>query len=1410
MKNLIKRFTSFLLVVVMLIGVMPLSIMATPQKHVKITGIKSQNSKQEPSYSINIEWKNPDWGTDPTHYPVGIRITEENATSGGGTSVIQEEKDNTKQNISIDRTNLTSGSIYEYKVIPYHTHISNGGVSTEAPYDPQTPEDFALFMTDIKVDAEGYGNTLEVTFDNPTYKGKNIFTGYRIYYQQGGDTVGDMSFQSSLDVDIENKDLIPSKDTQRGVTRFTYKIINENIKPASIYAVKVEPLYNGQEIRTNDTSQVMIDDQFRKIGFNSKKFVSYRTNNAYVSIPLIVTEDGRDYLKLQWGDIKGLTTVGSIEKIEILSGTNENEITNIIGTVHGPSDVTNISSWRIAKPLQTIYFKIRFKIQGVDKYIDSEIGMYDPTIVNITPNKPEIYPKNNQTSQTPTIDLYWDTFIRPPYNKTEEAGVGADGLYFDTDVLYDVWVSDSLQNLNKPGLPKILDKVPATDLTTANIDEAKNKVFHNKITKYITTNNTGNFLEKPIVENKVYYIKIIATKPTSDGLGLSSIPSYSQVYIPPTGDMSSPKSLSRPPFRVKKDENGIDIIKQTEITVEWNTKWFEMYDSATDKWYTKVAIRNGNLVFDDDVKDTDKIINFYDKDTIEEAQQVFKDAGYTQDVVIRSMDISDKNIQYEMITVPFDEINQNGGYEKYVQQLLQSESDKWQQITPVFNGEKYAQYLITGLTENTMYAILLRPYRILTDGKKDAYPTYLLATTLPKDTIIDITPTIPKLQELSKTDVSIEVEWEKMADGVVYQLAVNETIVDNPEKASIVIDSEKIEKDGTYYNKEDGSQFFKYNITSLFPDTGYYIWIRSIVSSTGKISDWSVPIYVKTKSIIKPEPPSGFGLASEKSLSVYNTANSTDYKSITDKYLVLEWNKDADDLSVEVKADKKDSTEPLLNPNLKQTYMVKFNELLANRYYYARAKTKVYVFKGDGGVVQKSYTYIVELSSNADFKDAVEVEIPTVTVKDGKVLTSESEWTTVYKYKTQFSTDENGDYDGNIIDDLYPLPTEDFEISYDPVTQTLSYRFRANQKDVYGNPDNLVDQRFITNLVNSKAYNYNIDLTSHKGYSIKNRKVEMPYTIIRALEDRKIALSITIGGTRFTLNPMFLNTTEVKNIGKLSTNATVIIDIQQTPQNLPTLAHNQLYATTPQYITMSINNNGVYTPLTYTGSDMDVSLKLKNRSLTIENNVGAYRIVNNNVWERVPSVYSSETGTHLVKTNRLGKYTTIANGVNQTNIIPSNDTTLLTNVNNQIIFTDFTNINTQDAISVVQFNNIVAGIVNGKKQIAINGSLSESDYNGLKKSGMLLTGSVVGREAGVNTLVKLYETKTKAKFEPTSTLTTTPYKDIKNANQAYQQNLIKAGDIGFFGNDTNANPKGILTINDALYMIDIILADCGY
>ncbi len=1400
--NLIKKYISFLLCTIMLIGSMPLSIMAENQKHVKIKSITSEN-KKAPSYAFLLEWKNPDsWGNDPAHNPTKIKITERNATANE-TDRVLEEVDSKLESKVINAAKLEYGSIYEYKAIPYHMHQNGNNSSSPAPYDPSTPEDSALFMTDIKVEAKGYGNNLEVTFDNPTYNGKNIFSGYKISYQEGGNNVSNDAFNSHIEVKIDDKDLIHFKDPSRNVSRLTYKINNENIKPSKIYAVKVEPLYNGTELRKDDVARITIEGKQKVIGFNSNKFVQYRTNDAYVSIPLFILEDGNDNIKLQWGDISGITTVGEIEKLEILSGSSETQIENIIGTIHGPKDVININSWQISKPLETTYYKIRFKIKGVNKYIESIIAMYDPTIVNVTPNKPNIYPESNLVNNKPVIELYWDTFMRPPYNKNEEANVDNHGLFFDKNVIYDVWVSDSLKNLNKLGLPKIIDRASAEDLDVVNIKDITQKVFHKQIKEYVTVDSTGGFITKPIDENKRYYIKIIATKPTSNGLGLSATPAIGQIYVPPVGDISNPKALSKPPFRVKKDENNNDLIKQTEITVEWYNKWFEVYDSKTDSWHSIVALRNGELVFGKEVKDTDTIINFYTKETVEDVKLEFEKAGYKGSLKIRNMDISDKDIEYEMIVTPFDEINQGGGYEKYLEELMQSDSDKWEKITPNFTNEKQAEYLISNLKENTMYAIILRPYRVLPSGKKEAYPTYLLATTLPTDTEIDIIPTIPNLFEVGKTDMSIEVEWNKLSNNIIYELAIDENSLEDPSTASMLIDSQTIKDNVSGYNKEDGAGFLKYNIKPLFPDTGYYIWVRAIVEETDKKSDWSTPIYVRTNKLVKPEPPSGFGLASEKSLSTYNTNNDKDYKPISDKYLVLEWLRDPEDFAKEPKAETKKTAEPLLDANLKKTYMVKFNDLLPNKYYYTRAKTKLYVSKGSDGSVEKYYSYIIELSPHPDLKDAVQIEIPTIDPKGDRVLTEESEWTPTFKYRTKFST-EGGDYDGNIIDDLYPLPTEDFEILYDPATETLTYRFRSNKTDQNGNEDNLVDQRFITKLINNKVFNYNIDLSYHKGYNIKNRKIEIPYSIISAFDTRKISLSITTGGTRFTLNPGFLNTNETKKVGKLDS---VTIDIIQNPENLPILNHNQIYATTPQYINISVNKNGIKTPINYTGSNMDIFLKLKNRSLTLDTNVGAYRNVDNNTWDRIPSKYNSETGTHNVKTNRLGKYTTISNSVNETNINNNNNVDLLTNINSKIYFKDFVNINTKNPVSVVQFNNIVAGVANDKKEINVNEGLSDRDYQSLKNSGMLLHGSVVSREAGINTLVKLYELKTKAKYQPINNINTTPYKDIKNANKAYKLNLIKAGDIGFYNNETNARPKNVMTIEEMLYMVDIILSD---
>lgn len=1403
--NFIKKYLSFLLIAVFLFSSVPLEILASSQKHVRNLTILSDKATN--GYAVKLGWENPEDDADPEHKRKGFKIFERKANkSGENFNVIQTISDTKATEYLAKNRPLKDGSIYEYKVWPYHTHPTDKG-DVDAPMDTLIKEETALFLTDIKVEAKGSGNTLTVTFDNPKYNDKNLFTGFKIYYEKGGSEVKEFNFSEVID--INNKDIIHSYDAARGVDRITYKITNDNIKQGNIYAVKVEPMFNGAEIRTKDNLNPSIsigNNISKKISFNPASFKEYRTNEVHVAVSLNILENGKDFLKLKWGDLSGITTVGKIEEVSIYSGETENTITNKVGSVYS-QDAVKISSWQIQKPTKKTYYQIQIKIENLQKPIFSEIAFFDPIAVNITPNKPSIYTKVKIENDKSFLDIYWDTFTRVPYSKEEEALVDKNtNLYIDKDILYDVWVTDSNQNLNKSNLPKVLEKYDAKKLTQTNIKESKTPVYQHKINKYYTVDENGSFLEKEIEENKVYYIKIVAIKPTTSGVGLESQPAEYLTYVEARGDISKPNSLSKPPLRVKKDEEGKELIKPTSIPIEWNTKWFEVYDTESEAWYPELAVKDGELIFGKSITDKDEVVKFYNLISVEDVKNAIKEAGYAdaENLLVRNIDISQSNIKYELIVKPFDEINIIGGYEQYIESILNSESEEWKQIQPKFSdNNKYAEYEVTDLKENTRYAVLLRPYRMLRNGRKDAYPTYILVTTPPKDTIVDITPVTPTLEEVSKTDVSIEVAWKDTSSGISYELAISEILEEDPGKAKRLIDSKDIKENATSYTSEQGEPYFKYDIKGLFPDTGYYIWIRATVDKTGKKSEWSNPIYVRTEKLKKPNPPNGLGLASQKNVTTYNEKNETDYKPVGAKYLIVEWLRDEEDKAEEAKAPSNEKGEGLIEPSIKKFYMAKFNKLLPNKDYYVRAKTKVYISKSKDGKNEKLYSYILQISRDKEFKEFFEIEIPEVKPSGDKVLTSESEWTEIFRFRTKKSDGEEGDYDGNMDDLVYPLPTEDFEIFYDGITQTLVYRFRSNKKDGNGNNDNLVDQRFITKLVNDKVYDYKIDLTNHLGYNIKNRRVELPFSIIKAFEERKISLSVLVSGTTFKLNAGFLNTPEVKAIGGLDNGTSVYIDILQSPSIAPILSYNQSFTSLPQQLNISISKNGIAKPISYLGSDMNLDIKLNSRTSFLDNNVSIYK-KNGNLWQKMPSVYNSEKGSMALKTKDISTFSTIETATK------FNDATgKLDAINRKILIKDLNNSNLSLPISVVQFNNIIAGVANGKNEIYINNALSTKDFNSLKKAGMLLEGAVVSREAGINILVKLYEMKTKSSFKPSFNINTTPFKDIRNANKTYQQNLIKAGEIGFFENINLARPKSNLTMEEMLYIIDIILEDSG-
>ena len=106
-------------------------------------------------------------------------------------------------------------------------------------------------------------------------------------------------------------------------------------------------------------------------------------------------------------------------------------------------------------------------------------------------------------------------------------------------------------------------------------------------------------------------------------------------------------------------------------------------------------------------------------------------------------------------------------------------------------------------------------------------------------------------------------------------------------------------------------------------------------------------------------------------------------------------------------------------------------------------------------------------------------------------------------------------------------------------------------------------------------------------------------------------------------------------------------------------------------------------------------------------------------------------------------------------------------------------------------------------------SMSQSDYDSLGKSKVLVTGEYVAREAAINALVKLYEIKTNSQIKNYPTLEQSGFLDIEEADPAYQTGLLKAVKIGLYTDNTGTDPKGMMNFGELMYMLDIIMLDAG-
>ncbi len=1435
MNKKFKKVISSLLVLSFVLTYIPMDIvLANYQSLVTSMSIANRTPKGSRTSVIDVSWSQPTTSTKEdtsasdgkvAHTPEGYNIYYRNGTKreAYNTNNMKNHTDTTQLTDTINAP-LADNSIYSFYVDPYHTHQSpdiNKG-SYLAPKEPGTIVE-SLNLTDITVSSESVNGGFKLTWGNPTYMGSNVFNGYILYYvpqTSSSNASINTNTAPSITMKLDDKDVVYNAD---GTVTYTFE--TSNVVVGQKYSLKIEPLYNNSPIRLSTSTSKIItvngkDYQFAHTDSTTHEF---RYDGAYVKPSLYIREEGTDKVRLYWNPISSASG-STVRTIEIFSYINDDPSQEVlIGTLAGTS-ATSINNWLVNTPDTLTSYKIVITYSDGTK-MESNKAYYDPAFNDFDPYKPIIHKVVPDTSSSiSNFTMFWQAFLRKPYNDVEESLVipKYKNLYNDTELSYKIWVTDDLNNLDDNYFQQyyILDdqasSFKSSDLT---VDGKSTLAYSTNISQYYTYEN-GEALLKNIEGNKIYYIKILATR---NGTLEKSEEEYYSIYFPPTGDLTlTPLTMGTPPLRIAKDENGAEIVTDKTIDITWDKLWFEVYDEVTEQWYSVVGKDdNGNIVFGKaalSLENKNNILELYSpfdtSQTLETAKTTINAFLGVNDIPTRKMDISTS--KYEIFTVQYNYLEEQGGYETYLETI--KDSELWQPVTGTGTNPKFTvsteQAPNTGnLSSNTAYVVYMRTYTLDSEGNRVyAYnPSYVVGNTTETPGDLVIVPPAQIIEAVSSTSSSVTFRWEYDAS-FTYKFKYSFKITDYP-AGGIEVPHETLLADGELRTVNDKTYLY-YTIESLFPETVYYGWVNA---TNGKnVSDWSTPASIQTLVLETPVAPKGLGPMGSENVKVINDNNQTSYTAIAEDYIIIEWTrlfKDTEIPESGISNDDKDyGDEILLDSYITNTYGVKFNNLNANERYYFRVKSRIIATKNEDGTAQIGYNYIISMADNEDFLDAREFQVPFNEAVDNgvDVIIKESEWSSTVSLVTGKSDSE---YDGDFDPNLYPLPETDYELIYDSVTGELTYVFRGPGVDSTGKPNNGSDQRFISKVINDKIYDFSVDLTKYNGINVPKSKVEIPYSIITALQKQKVTLTFKTDNmyTKINLNT-FSDAVKQQKITGLNKNTKAIISFEDKTNLYGLLGTGQSYVSTPQSVSLKLVTDNRTAEINTLQTPINVALAIDNRFLAQDKNVGMYKQVNGNTanWTPTYSKYNSANNKFYYDTKNTGTFTVISKDVpvatNTGSTSSVSAENALYSVNSAINITDLTYFNPSTLITANQFNNIVWAVANNGTSVAMNKTLDQTAYTGLGRAKLLVSGSYVTREKGLASIARLYELKTKEAVAPVSKLSEQGYSDYAKVDSAYSQGVNKAIDIGLVSGST-IRPKDNMTLGEFMTMIEAVVLD---
>ncbi|GHU74238.1 hypothetical protein FACS1894188_01850 [Clostridia bacterium] len=1377
-----KRIISFALSVIMIAGLLPAQVFANPQEQISYALVLNETIT-DTNYSFTLLWDRPSQNMNGPDLDdvLFFDVESKNQTRAGSdlprdpnlpvvTSTPQLAQEKHYTNVA-----MAPGSIYSFTPTPWHTHtVTNpDGTSTVTPIRPLTPTPFALYLSDIEVSATGSITTndagaqvytVTAVWDKPTYGDAKYapIAEYKIYMGNDKDESGNTI--PINDNDPQNNVATVRKDTEglesfveNSIEKYRYTFTTTNFQANRINALKIVPQYNKTTVNTvSGLDAVRLSDN------PSAPLVQMNhTNREYRCAILPVLEItarkyGADKVIIDWSNLQLLSNetfaapkLKYVEVYEIAANGTKTRLGTLGGKAAGdtPFWITNL-------PDSPKSYSIRIGYTESDtstelKWVESSPAALQLTEDLYLPYIPTIYELKQIGEAKPfSVDMRWLAFLRAPFNTLTEPVDDDYGGYIDTDITYDIWVSDDVDYFYEPSFDNtmVVRGLSATELNVEPYIEGTDTVrpsYVYNLNQYYTKVGVNEYAAvSGFTPNKTYYFKIRAKRKDDDKL--KSYDAMGSIYIKPDGEISDrPVMISAPPLRIKKDADGMQEITSKTITVEWDTRYVEVYNAEDNRWYSYVNFKDGKLVFDDRSKPNllEGINPDLDLDTVY-ANVAAKFPGVTG-VISRVQDLS--RAKFKLYTAADASIN--AAYDTFVKQDLLDASAAWRDIDPEIvsaGAKKKTMWYTVDVSENpggelepnTPYVIFLLPYF---ENQKDSYfPAYTAATTLDERGDLDIDPTSPMIEIITEkttdTEITVRFTYNEVLE---YELYGSELISDYPDGA-FSFTWEELQETGTIVTDTNPltkrpEKYFQFTVDLLFPETSYYFWARAISPTNGKEKN-SNPATETTKPMVSPEYPRGFGPASAATLDIYNKSNNLKLTPTDPEYLIFEWMRDPKDTAPYPAEVSAEGAKALLNDLLDPFFMAQFTPLEANKTYYARAKTVLTLTKGETGRGSSAaYSYVVQLSEDAYFTDFTEITIPPLVPDEADDISTkrrESDWTnTIYLF-----TDKSGtEYDAKENPKHYPLPDKDFEILYE--NGKVIYRFRSDKKDARGNNDNQVDQRFISNLVHDPVFTYDVDLSSYKNYDTK--EIVLPYTIISAFDERNISLRlISDGGFAATLSPKSFATPEVsalKDYGKGSfINFTVTKDV-----SVPKLENAQSYAAYPQKVGIQLVTPTRKLSLSQTSVPLSVELSIGSK----ETNRGAYVSGKNTAgWSRLDADYD-EIENKLTASSKLLE---TFGAISRQGVATSNPetTAALQTVTSKIDITDIAGISANAPISGQHFNALLLAVARNRNSVTLNAPVSQADMSSLQKAGIAVSPSAaVSGTQGVGALIKLYETK---------------------------------------------------------------------